>query len=267
MLLYEKKVDGMTAEERVAKDRRDNVSMGKIYWDLLRDKYSSEESPLKRLKVHDDKQVLMPQVEKALLALLQKDKDFQPLLDFLEHGAKVTDQKSWAVLCRQMTKVPCLSPERNYELWQSLMAYIARHDLSKEYPVEFNILRSDFDKVLSKSYSSYKTNKLPGSLWWQGHSHVGALLIPEASMEPCCSLPKDGSWSSVESHLYTVVNSSETGKLVFGFAVRKLQRHRTTSIVDKHLSELFNNEVTSARFNTTKAAFIEEMQKNNIVCL
>ena len=116
MLLYEKKVDGMTAEERVAKDRRDNVSMGKIYWDLLRDKYSSEESPLKRLKVHDDKQVLMPQVEKALLALLQNDKDFQPLLDFLEHGAKVTNQKSWAVLCRQMTKVPCLSPERNYEL-------------------------------------------------------------------------------------------------------------------------------------------------------
>ncbi len=64
-LLYEKKVDGKTAAERVLADRVSGGSMGKAYWQTLRDMYSDEASVAKRLKVQVEGQFLDAQLEKA----------------------------------------------------------------------------------------------------------------------------------------------------------------------------------------------------------
>ena len=263
-LLYEKKITGFTCHERLIKDRGEGVPMGKKYYEHLRDLYQSEESPTKKIKISNEKESLMPLVEKALLAMLGKDKDYSVMLDFFEHGPKVINQKTMAVLMRQMTKVPPLHPQKNTDLHIAGMAYIARHALRTLYADEFTALRGIFDTVLGKTFSSYKASDLSAKLWWQGHSHIGSLLIPKQAMDELCAVKVKGTWASVEAQLRTVVRSCETGERVFGFALKKLQMARTTELVEKKFEELFAKDVTQDRLVANRSSFVAELKKKHI---
>ena len=155
-LLYEKKVNGLTLEDRLRKDHKDGVPMGKGYYEQVRDMYQSDEPPTKKIKISNEQEMLMPQVEKGLLAMLSKEKDFSVIFDFYEHGPKVTNQKTMAVLMRQMAKVPPLHPQKNTDMHLAAMAYIERHSLQKGYSNEFGALTDIFDAVLGKTFAAHK---------------------------------------------------------------------------------------------------------------
>jgi hypothetical protein len=263
-LIFEKKINCKTCLETVKEDRTNGVSMGKSYWDTMRDLYADDSSPSKRIKVANEAETLMRPLEVALLASLDEKKDLGPLEDFFENGTKVTNQKSFAVMLKHMAKVPPLCPPRNTALHLSCMTYISKHNLHVDYPVEFEQMRAICDVVLGKTFSSYKNSKLSAKLWWQGHHHVGKLLIPMDAMDKCCQVQASGSWEEVEAELYAVVRSSETGAHVLGFALRKMQKHKVQLRIDSQLVDLLAVDITEATVATNKNGFTEELQRQAI---
>ena len=145
-------------------DRKAGLPMGKKYYDSLRDLYQSEEAPTKKIKIGNEAEILLPAVEKALLSMLGKEKDISLMSEFFEHGIKIGNQKTMAVLARQMAKIPPLHPAKNTHLLLAYMSYLVKHGLNIEYPAECAFLRDVFDAVLGKTFSAYKNSDLSAKL-------------------------------------------------------------------------------------------------------
>lgn len=253
--MYEKRVDGLTCEQRVREDRKNNRPMGKKYYDGLRDLYASEETPSKKLKVECEGELLMPQLEVALLSFLGREKDSSALVDFFDHAPVVTNQKSVVVLLRAMAKIPPLHPPTNTQLHMSFLAYFAKHNMKTRWPNEFETIAPICDAVLGKSFRSYKNSDLSAVLWWQGHKHIGSLLIPSDAMDKCCNVPAGSNWDSVEHDLHAVVNSCSTGDMVFGFALKRMMRDRASNLVGAHIAALHNAVIDENHLQKARLAF------------
>ena len=74
--------------------------------------YQDDGAIVKRLKVTNANELLLPALEKALLPLIDTYKDYFMLTEFLENGPKVPNQKSLTALYKNVAQIPPLHPPK-----------------------------------------------------------------------------------------------------------------------------------------------------------
>lgn len=67
-LTHEKKVEGITLYDRIARDRQDvTVKVCKTYYNKLREVHAEDSHPLERMRIADDTVVLDTECERCML--------------------------------------------------------------------------------------------------------------------------------------------------------------------------------------------------------
>jgi hypothetical protein len=193
-----KLVEGKTMIERILSDKRNGKSTGKKYYEMLRELYMYDCHPTKRLRIRDEAEALLPELEAVVLGLLKAKRDQRPMEDFFLNGPMVPNQRSAVGLIRQMLKIPALSPTMNFNLWLGFLKCFAKYDLKDQYPDEFTSVKTIFDAVLTKSCWGYKSANLSAKLRWEAHGHIGGLLIPSSDMDDCVNLKHGESWETCD---------------------------------------------------------------------
>ena len=104
----------------------------------------------------------------------------------------------------------------NCQVNLDVMRMLARLDLHNKFKTEVSIMKGHFDATLGKSLASFKSHGQSAKLWWDVVHDFAGLVLPVEASTKCteCST----SWDSVSAELALVVQSSDAGAKLFGFA-------------------------------------------------
>ena len=232
--------------------------MGGPFYTNLRDMYADETLPFKAIRIDNEAEQLMPALTNALMPWYST-KSYDSLREFLQEGAVVPNQRCYAMLLKVLAKVPPIHPQKNLDIHLDCMAYVSRHGLHKKYPPASECMKPIWDRVLQRVASKYHNTDLSVPLFWEGYSHVGILLIPKADMDICCQLKTGQSWASIETHLYKVVESCETGRVLFLNQVTRLHRSKAAAAITSAIEKLASCNVTVGTLSACRTEFVKTL--------
>ena len=260
-------VEGLSLRQVLSRDRRlvdanDAAAprLGKRYYESLRERFSPENHPCKRLRPTNDQEVLDPQLERGLIAMNQHMRKFDLMLEFLDRG-KLVNQLSLVVLFKHTLKI---SPKANKDALQYLMSflrYCGRHGIPTKYAEEWSHMRSHMDETLLRSWLGFKSSGLSAERWWDSVRPAAKLILEERLVQDVLSLGGDENWCQVEMSLASIVSASAVGKALFGAAFAKLLRGRASAVVSSRVTEIFSEPVTQESLDRHRDAFILEMKR------
>lgn len=257
--------DGMSLRQVLLRDRGLVASghpaaptLGKRYYDRLRQKYTPENTPSKRLKALDESQPLHPDLEKGLVGITQHIRRFDPILNFLERGPMV-NQLSLVVLFKHALKTNPRAGKDNLQFLMAVLRYCTRHNIPTSHKHEWEQLRAHMDETLTRSWLSFKSSGLSAEIWWQGVRSTAKLVLDETAMDELIALKADGDWSTVEVTLAQVVQDTEVGKSIFSSACTKLLRGKTSQIIDEHVHKLLTANITQVVLDRHQEDWVKAM--------
>ena len=167
-------VGGKSLREALTEDRRRHQegqqgapTMGKRYYDEMRNKFSSTTCPHKMLKVANEAEPIHPELEKGLAGLNLHVKRFDVIIDFLERGPMV-NQLSLVVLLKHALKIFPQAGRESTDFLLAVLSYISKHRVHELFKQEWSHVRDHLDEALCKSWARFKSSGLPQKLWWQG---------------------------------------------------------------------------------------------------
>lgn len=262
-------VEGKTLRQTLAEHRRmvnagnsDAPTLGKLYYEKLRDKFAVKTSPNKMLVATDRNEPLDRDLEKALVGLNQHIKRYDLIHDFLEKGPMV-NQLSLVVLLKHSLKISPKSGKEGLSVLMSLLGWISRHKVKEGYPNERSHVKPHLDEALTRSWLSFKTSGLAARTWWHGVKNAASLVMDEDKVDELVSLGREDEWSAVEGALASVVQDSMVGKSIFGGAFAKLMREKVSAVVDEHVANLASGNITEVSLAENRAAFLQAMKDMN----
>ncbi|CAE8626755.1 unnamed protein product [Polarella glacialis] len=261
--IHEKVVEGKTCLERVTDARTSKLTMGGPFYTQLRDMYADDALPFKAIRIDNEAEQLMPALTNALLPVYTS-RSYDALQEFLHEGDIVPNQRCYAMLLKVLAKVPPIHPRKNLDIHIDCMSYVSRHGLHTKYPPASECMKPIWDRVLQRVASKYHNTMLSVPLFWEGYSHVGVLLIPKADMGICCQLKAGESWASIETHLYKVVQSCETGRTLFLNQVTRLHRSKATGAITLVIEKLASRDVTVGTLSACRTEFVDALRSMGI---
>lgn len=252
-------VGGRSLREQLTYDRRranqgdsDAPCMGKFYYDEMRSRYSSNQSPFKRLRVTNDRESLNSDLEAGLAGLNLHIKKYDRIMDFLHTGPEV-NQLSLVVLYKHALKISASASGPSVLFLLAVLKYVGRHNLNTKYPTEFDLLKGHLDAALVSSWRSFQSRGLVAKTWWLGVRDSAKLILPEQQTQILINLAAGAEWSSVESELAFVVQCSAIGERLFGAAFNKLLRGKMSGLIKAKVDELVGAPIT-----------VESVEKNRV---
>jgi len=252
--------------EELLRDRRAvNVGeagapkLGKIYYDKMRDRFSSANAPCKKLKASDETQPLHPELEKGLMGLMLRIKRYAAILDFLERGPMV-NQLSLVVLLKHALKVSPKSGKDGLQFLMALLGWCSRHGVPHLHPEEWQHIREHMDEALHRSWLSSKTSGLSPSVWWEGTRSGAKLVLEENIVDELISMKVGEEWFQVEAKLATIVQDSIVGKALFGAAFSKLLRGKVSAVIAEQVDEIGKaTRIGKGILEGNRKAFLDKM--------
>ncbi|CAE8614361.1 unnamed protein product [Polarella glacialis] len=261
--LYKKVIDGKTCLERVADARASKLTMGGTFYTQLRDMYADDALPFKAIRIDNEAEQLMPALTNALLPVYSS-RSYDALQEFLQEGDIVPNQRCYAMLLKVLAKVPPIHPRKNLDIHLDCMAYVSRHGLHTKYLPASECMKPIWDRVLQRMAAKYHNTALSVPLFWEGYSHIGVLLIPKADMDICCQLKAGESWASIETSLFKVVQSCETGRTLFLNQVTRLHRSKATGAIALAIDQLASKNVTVGTLSACRTEFVDALRSMGI---
>ena len=259
-------IDGMSLRQQVYLDKQRaaagaKVAMGKLYYQGLRNKYSSTFSADKQLQITHHDAPEDPSLTSALEMAIGTRKSFENLRQWLSSSAR-PNQKVLCCLFRVFLRYvkPASSLEQT-NLCLDLMRYCVRHELATVYKEEVSVVRRLFDVACCKSLASYKSNGLTSLKWWSQQKDLAVLLVPTSATEKC--MAHTGTWDCMEKELLEVVESSELGQHLMWKASQAVVSARCTQAARDAVETLVDKGITNAPVVAARDAYEANMEKLN----
>jgi hypothetical protein len=168
-------------EMKQKKDQGEAVQWGKYLFNTLRDQYGSALDTSRRLFVRDPTQPQDPKLQKALISLLQHNRDSAPALMSL----RTADARNHRA-CTRMTPLTNID---HATVMLELMQYVQRVGAHKPSEEECTLLKPTFDAALQKSHSFLKANEQGARGWWETVTGFAGILLPaEDSRLSACAV-------------------------------------------------------------------------------
>ena len=259
-------VGGVSLRQQIKIDKKrqqnkevDAPVMGKRYYEEVREKFLASSSPLKRLKVLNSKEELHPELEKALVGLNLHNRKFEQIMDFVERGPEL-NQLSLVCLYKHALKVNPSSSSECTNFCIGLLGYISRHSLDRKFPEEWELVKTNLDEGLCKSWKTFKSAGLPAKVWWAGVHQAASLIMPSSETHKLMNLPVDADWASLQTELATVVQGSQIGMRLFGAAWSKLLQGKVSKLVEATIEDLQQKDITKTSLAKNRENFLNDVR-------
>ena len=239
-------VDGMSLRDRLhdAKRRQkagENITIGKVFYALLRDEFGAASDVGKQLKVANELEPEDDRMKAALMLMLRHNRDTTQIEQWLQNSP-LASQKNFVGLCRAFLMIHPSQSIANANLVLEFLRYCNRVRAHEAHRHEWPLLKSHFDLALQKSFAQLKTQGLPCSVWWASVKDFAGLLLPvrEVDLVLACK----STWSDVKVPLQIIADSCTMGAKMFASARRQLTENDASHIVQKAVDTLVGLPVT-----------------------
>ena len=137
--------DGLTVRMTLMRDirmrREGGITMGKMYYISLREKFTSSEASINAFFCSDDSEPIDPTVHEALLALKGRTLNTKPLTIVLQHDNAASERTVVAILKASLD----LNPSQHYKQTSMIIEickWAVRNNIDKHTASTRNIVRS-----------------------------------------------------------------------------------------------------------------------------
>lgn len=253
---------GMNVFERLRSDldkkkAGDSMPMGKAYYAHLRDIYRDPASAVSQLIVADEKDIIDPDLENALVCLNQSKKSTTEFHQWCQHVEEV-NQLCLVAVFRQLLSMPPTKSLEHANIGISVLKLCHRLSLQNKYANEFAVAKHHLDACLCRTYTAFKTEDQSTRAWWTAHAGFGSLILPEASLEKTLNVETD--WKSVAAEVHEVHDSSDIGRRLMAGAVRNLELEKVDLKVAESIKSLAAQEkLDQATVAENKKEFLKSM--------
>ena len=220
------KKEGKSLREELLSSRREKGEHGRFsanYLSALRERYGPEEGVRAQLQPVDEKSVITPALQEAMLKLLDLNPTLRtkvPLLSYLQTTTQLSEMDVLCLLrwvCDQQQAFTSMTREIALTILQTC----ARLNLFTVHPKHFKLLVSDWDTLLSQAWTDLKKERLDEKDFWNQYGNCAAVLKHVAAdLEIACNHP--GPVSDIPSQVQHVVSKSVVGSNMFKVALTKV---------------------------------------------
>ena len=217
-------------------------TMGKVYYDGLRLKFSDAASPMVRMVVVDANEVEDELVSQAIDALLNHRSE-KTLMQAIFSANHIPNQKSLVAMYRAVCEIqPHISPA-NADLFVEMLSYIVRNGLHTKHEQIFDELRPRLDLALEKHWITWKCAGLQPSLWLELHEPYIGAVVNKVAMQKCFDQKTE--WMQVSDELAIVVQTA-IGSRIFSAKFRALVGLRMSGEIEKIVGRVDTENGTEA---------------------
>lgn len=253
------RVQGMTLRQRLQKDKseqrrhdKDSNSMGKKYLAEVRLLYALEGGST-GLKVKDESAQVRVELASALRLARGTPAKRGAILDFLQVGTACNQRELIGLLRYAFELKPWIAgPQQAVSM--SILQFLVRTNAATMFPDEMSVYRQLADRILSEALAMMKANAVPLSSFWEVHRHMAHLVTEVALVEKLLAVK--GSWSEHQADLETIVDGSELGERMFGFAMYQNMSAMAGKKLQSKINEMLGTtgKLTAATVEACRAA-------------
>ena len=200
-----------------------------------------------------------PALFQCVKACIRHNRDFLPMITFLEASSKLSTLNLHAVLGTAMKVAPGGKRNECTEFLLDIMRFIVRvghHDSHKD---SVEVAKDHFDKALCKDLIHHRGDGGASSTWWLTRQSFAILVLPGDVTDQC--MVKDAKATSLMVELKTLEDSSQVGKLLAHKTLRDAQRDVHMSIVQDTLHVLTPGALTLEIKDTNRQLFFTKCQE------
>jgi len=164
-------VDGVSLRARLTRDKALNadkpgaVTMGRLYYNQLRQLYAGENHPMKLLSIKDPSQQVRPEIFQAMLASKRTPPQRQPMLQLLQNMSEPPNQSELVGILRWVTSLtPSVSSEQYQGVIQT-MRWLTRLGLQETFKDEVQVCKPYFEEGLLLALSVKRVTHSVHA-WW-----------------------------------------------------------------------------------------------------
>ena len=174
-------IDGMTLRQRLAHDKRlarknPEMSLGANYYKMLKDKYRSSDSVMKKLEVLNHSEIIDQQLRKALIALNSGNCNKVMLMEYMSSVEKMNQKEVIGLYRGAQNLKPSMSQKRAQVL-VDLMRMILRLKLNTNFVYETKLMLPLFDETLCSCWDRLKGGRVGPEEFWRLHGDIGSLVM------------------------------------------------------------------------------------------
>jgi hypothetical protein len=213
-------IDGLTLRQRLARDKRmarksPNMQMGSNYYKMLKDKYRSSDSVVKKLEVLNHSELIDPGLRKALVALKSANCNKSPLLEFMS-GVETMNQKEVIGLYRGTLDLKPNVSQKHVQVLVELMRMILRLELDTKFEKETKLMLPLFDETLCACWDRLKRGRVGPAEFWTLYGDVGSLIMIKDDVFAIMGCGSD--FNSVSDEIARCTAGCKLGTRMFGQA-------------------------------------------------
>lgn len=158
-------VNGLTLRQQVQKDKARNletpgsITMGRRYYQALREAYATTENPRSLLQVANSHEVVNDTLFKAMLSCKRNPVNRGPMLNYLQIAEKPNQAELIGILRWCFDLQPSASAEQARGVLET-MRFVKRLQLDAHYPNEVNLMKEKFNQGLLQAFALKQTMNL-----------------------------------------------------------------------------------------------------------
>lgn len=255
-------IDGMSLRDRVADAKRrqkagEKITLGKGFYNQLREQYGGVNSVSRQLRVKDDTEPEDQKMQECLMLMLRHNRDSNPITQWLLFS-DLCSQKNFVGCCRAFLMISPQQSIANAKLVLDFARYVARTKAHEVFHDEWTRMRPHVDCALQKSYSHMKAQSVSTSVWWASVKEVGAMVLPADDVDRL--LKCETSWGEVREELKRVSAASPVGRRMFAAASRQLTENEASDLIQKAADSLDGKDITEALVDTTQRKLVHDLE-------
>lgn len=253
------RVDGKTLRETLRADKvasmigtEPALTMGKIYYRNLREKFQRAESGSAALVVENDSE----EPSAAWVEALTRSRSALPArerLNDLLQSAGPPKQCEYVALLLHALELKATDVNGQLGVLLNIIRFIQRNGLAVTFPRETQAFRVSADRALCAVYLNMKAKGLGPEVFWSVYKGVTEWLLPTVAIDRL--LEVKGSWDGCDEDIDAVTSASELGMRMFSGAVKANIFGRVKALCLKLIEHhLGGKDITEQRVSDVRAA-------------
>jgi hypothetical protein len=213
-------IDGLTLRQRLARDKRESrknkeMHMGSNYYRMLKDKYRSSDSVVKKLEVENQHELLSPELRTALVALKNANCNKSPLLEFMSRVETLNQREVIGLFRGTLDLKPNIS-QKHTQVLIDLMRMILRLNVDTKFEKETKLMLPLFDETLCACWDRLKKGRVGPAEFWTLYGDVGSLIMMKDDVATIMECGSD--FKSVSDEIARCTAGCKLGARMFGQA-------------------------------------------------
>jgi hypothetical protein len=266
-------VNGMTARTKVehdlnAKSDGGIMVMGKLYYQGIRDMYSSEQSAATRLQPLDNAQPLPSSLSAALQAIDATPRSWAPIMMWLleyqplAHGA--INQKTVVTLLQRMLKHAVGVNASNNSFNFACLQFIARNGLHQLFSSEWMHMDDHVNNLLKHDLVKAQKSGIETSQWFACHSRPACTMVNKGFVDKIMAVKDGEPWLPLAAEINAVHSTGTFGAHLVSGPFKALKQEQFLQALKKHMDMFEAKDITMELYDHVRKAYCEEMTGHGI---